>query len=507
MMAVLVVPAVARADNAQPLNQCQIAGPASPQAQTAVAFACAAWRARTPYTWGGGHNPGYVGPTYGSVDWSDVQHSWRDPWIKGLDCSGFVRWAWYRAMNRDILPGTALDQYRSSNAFQVYPAHNGGSGIEGYLLAGDLVFTSGNGSVADISHVMLYLGDGKVVEEWQSGEVARVTTLASRTTDGRLVGAVRVRNQGALEQPGNYSAANPAIDPNNPFAYVLAPGAGGGGGGGNGIPERMWATDVNVRLHPNRSASVVTNLPSPTMVYVRCQQHGESVTDEGYTNDAWSYLPDLGGWISNIYLQGPAWFSDVPQCGTGETDSSIGSGSSAPNGAGGPNRTWGTDVAVRSTPYTDSTSTVLTRLTGPTAVQLSCQKHAQTVTAEGYTNDAWSYLPQYGGWISNIYLQGDAWIAGIPSCDGKGTPTPAGTRPGQTWGTDVALRVDPSTSSGLVTRLSAPTAVAISCQKHAQSVTAEGYTNDAWSYLPQYGGWISNIYLQGDAWLAGVPAC
>lgn len=40
-----------------------------------------------------------------------------------------------------------------------------------------------------------------------------------------------------------------------------------------------------------------------------------------------------------------------------------------------------------------------------------------------------------------------------------------------------------------------------------QSVTAEGLTNSAWSYLPDYGGWISNIFFQGPAWLDGVPAC
>lgn len=42
---------------------------------------------------------------------------------------------------------------------------------------------------------------------------------------------------------------------------------------------------------------------------------------------------------------------------------------------------------------------------------------------------------------------------------------------------------------------------------HAQSITAEGVTNDAWSYLPDLGGWITNIYLKGDAWMPGVPTC
>ncbi|MFD0574631.1 hypothetical protein ACFQ0T_42085 [Kitasatospora gansuensis] len=37
---------------------------------------------------------------------------------------------------------------------------------------------------------------------------------------------------------------------------------------------------------------------------------------EGTTNDAWSYLPALNGWITNIYVEGPAWLPNVPDCDT-----------------------------------------------------------------------------------------------------------------------------------------------------------------------------------------------
>ncbi|MEU6230572.1 hypothetical protein [Streptomyces sp. NPDC047042] len=42
--------------------------------------------------------------------------------------------------------------------------------------------------------------------------------------------------------------------------------------------------------------------------------------------------------------------------------------------------------------------------------------HGQTVAYGGITNDAWSYLPQRQGWISNIFLSGLAWMPGVPEC-------------------------------------------------------------------------------------------
>ncbi|MFJ6784736.1 hypothetical protein [Streptomyces yangpuensis] len=55
--------------------------------------------------------------------------------------------------------------------------------------------------------------------------------------------------------------------------------------------------------------------------------------------------------------------------------------------------------------------------------------------------------------------------------------------------------------------MSAPTTVRILCQDRGQSVTVQGITNSAWSFLPDYGGWISNIFIQGNARLDNVPAC
>lgn len=79
-------------------------------------------------------------------------------------------------------------------------------------------------------------------------------------------------------------------------------------------PVEMWATDVNVRTAPTTDAEVTHRFPGPTTVYVQCQKRAEPVTDGGVTNDVWSYLPVQHGWISNLYLRGPAWIPGVPEC-------------------------------------------------------------------------------------------------------------------------------------------------------------------------------------------------
>lgn len=77
-----------------------------------------------------------------------------------------------------------------------------------------------------------------------------------------------------------------------------------------------WGTGVRVRSAPSLSASVVRTLSGPTPVRVQCQKKGDTVTAEGITNDAWAYVPDLGGYISNIYIDDPAaWLPGVNTCG------------------------------------------------------------------------------------------------------------------------------------------------------------------------------------------------
>ena len=92
-------------------------------------------------------------------------------------------------------------------------------------------------------------------------------------------------------------------------------------GGDGPLPEqpvpvfRTWGSGVRIRREPNTGAQILTTLRGPTTVKVRCQVHGQRITAEGITNDGWSFLPDYGGYLSNIYIDHPAyWLPGVPSC-------------------------------------------------------------------------------------------------------------------------------------------------------------------------------------------------
>nr|WP_240965347.1 M23 family metallopeptidase [Streptomyces zingiberis] len=109
-----------------------------------------------------------------------------------------------------------------------------------------------------------------------------------------------VINGSRLSYPGSYNQAYLTSD---------------NGCGGTGTPFTTWGTDVRVRADARLSAAVVTVLPGPTNVRVLCQKQGDTVNAEGYTNAWWSKLRDQGGFVSNIYIDHPAYkLPGVPEC-------------------------------------------------------------------------------------------------------------------------------------------------------------------------------------------------
>ncbi|MET9322812.1 NlpC/P60 family protein [Streptomyces sp. NPDC003038] len=258
--------APAPADTAD--GECAVRAPgASAAAERAVAAACAQVAADVWYTWGGGHGP-QPGPTYGKVDPTDPA-SEHDPERLGFDCSGLVRHAYAEATGSDILNGVASAQYYTHRAAGRFTAAQG----LGPLVPGDLLVW---GTSQRLHHIALYLGAGKMVEAKQSGTKLMVSDV--RLSSG-YYGAVRVDT--------------------GPVA---------------GHVFKTWGSGVWTKAQPSVSAARVYAFPGPTTIRVECQKHAETVTAEGYTNDAWSYLPDYKAWVTNIYIQGPAWLDSVPTC-------------------------------------------------------------------------------------------------------------------------------------------------------------------------------------------------
>jgi hypothetical protein len=88
-----------------------------------------------------------------------------------------------------------------------------------------------------------------------------------------------------------------------------------------------------------------------------------------------------------------------------------------------------------------------------------------------------------------------------------GASRPAGTWIG-TWGSGVRVRTEATTTAAPRTTLPAGVEVLVGCQKRGQQVSVPPYVNDWWAYLPQHGGYMTNIYLSSpDNQVPGVPVC
>ena len=101
----------------------------------------------------------------------------------GFDCSGLVRWV-YRDHETLALPRSSHDMSRL-DAPSVDP---------GELAPGDLVFFRIRGS--RVSHVGIYIGDGRFVHAPSRGGAVRVDRLDDRYWKRRWAGAKRVLARG-----------------------------------------------------------------------------------------------------------------------------------------------------------------------------------------------------------------------------------------------------------------------------------------------------------------------
>jgi cell wall-associated NlpC family hydrolase len=99
-----------------------------------------------------------------------------DTVVEGMDCSGFVR-AVYNLCGVNI-PRTSREQFRVGEEVD-----------RGELRDGDLVFFGASGD--SISHVGIYVGDGRFVHAPRRGDDIKVSSLTEGYFDKRFVGARR----------------------------------------------------------------------------------------------------------------------------------------------------------------------------------------------------------------------------------------------------------------------------------------------------------------------------
>lgn len=111
----------------------------------------------TTYSWGGGD---YNGPTKGIHD-GGVADSYGDYNKVGFDCSGLTMYAWYQGSNGAV-----------KLSHLTYSQNDEGVPIPmNALQKGDLILLNGD------EHVAMYVGDGKMIEAPESGDVVKISPL------------------------------------------------------------------------------------------------------------------------------------------------------------------------------------------------------------------------------------------------------------------------------------------------------------------------------------------
>ncbi|CNE78263.1 NLP/P60 protein [Mycobacterium tuberculosis] len=114
-----------------------------------------------PYSWGGG------GPSGKSRGICCSPGGYDGRKTIGFDCSGLVQYAVYRASKgRITMPRVADEQ-----------VHRGKPVTRNSMRPGDLIgFDHGQG----VTHIGIYIGDGRMVHAPQTGDVVKISSLASR---------------------------------------------------------------------------------------------------------------------------------------------------------------------------------------------------------------------------------------------------------------------------------------------------------------------------------------
>jgi hypothetical protein len=82
-----------------------------------------------------------------------------------------------------------------------------------------------------------------------------------------------------------------------------------------GTPFGTWRSGVRVRSAPNTTVAPLGVVPAGIDVLVSCQALGQEVVVSPYRNRWWAYLPQFGGYMTNIYISSPDnKLPGVPDC-------------------------------------------------------------------------------------------------------------------------------------------------------------------------------------------------
>ncbi|MFJ3339128.1 C40 family peptidase [Streptomyces sp. NPDC086766] len=308
--------------------------PPTVEAMKAIDLACKAVDARIRYSFGGGWGT-HPGASYG---WPDgTTYAANDGNVKGYDCSGFMHWIWYAVTGTEnFLPLGADSQFHTSSHVAARFSASQGTGS---LLPGDLVFWGNPNATNGIHHVAMYLGDGLIVQQSQSGTPANVDTLnlsgyagAVRLTgfsstdpnwqeyasgvDDRIANAEAKYGVNGCGSGGCTTGCSAQWYNDHPSDPLCNGGSSGGAGGGPIASGTKYWVDTFAAA-TGRDLGGTLNAGTN---YVFCKEWGSQVGSGSTYNHWWLYTDmDTGGqdYVSAYYLS--RWGNDEAKDNSGNT--------------------------------------------------------------------------------------------------------------------------------------------------------------------------------------------
>ena len=86
---------------------------------------------------------------------------------------------------------------------------------------------------------------------------------------------------------------------------------------------------VNVRRAPTTSSTIAGTAANGRAVTIDCQTTGPTVTGHKGTSNLWDYIPALGGYVSDTYVQTGSTGRVAPDCGVGTGSAQCSTGACA----------------------------------------------------------------------------------------------------------------------------------------------------------------------------------
>lgn len=174
-----------------------------------------------PSSGSSGTSPGWNAISAAIPGWDGTNYVYGGTTKAGVDCSGLTS-ALYSAAGLNI--GRTTGQQMASPLGKAVGQDGNFASVQGQLQPGDLIFYGQKGASGPNAHVVMYVGNGQVVQAAHTGTKVGTTALFSQASSDEPFAGVRRYLSPSVATAAN--GTNPTINNTTDFARALLTGLG-----------------------------------------------------------------------------------------------------------------------------------------------------------------------------------------------------------------------------------------------------------------------------------------